>query len=97
MSKERYVAVESKYTGIDAIKILEEPFSGIVFTFGKVSLNEDEENDKLHINFEYEIQDMGNKEITDMSPFETYIGLILQELLIKGVQDNSLVYTGGSD
>ena len=93
----KYVVVENRQSGLDAIKLLEEPFSGIIYSYGKVSFDEDEENFKLTIKFDYEILDNAGKEFSDPKPFENYIGDILQELIHIGIQENSLTYTGGVD
>ena len=92
-----YVTVQSKRDGIDAIKLLDEPFSGIIFVYGKVEFEPDEANDVLRLKFEYDILDKNNKEFTDMKPFEKYIGDLLQELIHIGIEENSLTYTGGVD
>jgi hypothetical protein len=73
--------VQSKTTGLDAIKLLEDPYSGIIFTYGKVSFDVDEENKKVKINFEYEILDRASKE-WNKEIFEEYLGDFLQELII---------------
>ena len=91
-----HVVVESKSSGIDAIKLLEEPYSGIIFTYGKVSFDEDDANMKLKINFEYEILDSASKE-WDKELFEEYLGDFLQELIRDGIEQNNLTYTGGTD
>ena len=41
-----YVVVENKHTGFDAIKLLDEPFSGIIISYGKIEFEEDEENNE---------------------------------------------------
>jgi hypothetical protein len=97
MSNPRYVVVESKQAGLEAIKLTEGAFEGIIYTYGKVSFDEDEANDKVHIHFEYDILDYNNKGLTDKAPFEQYIGDILQELIHEGIERNNLTYTGGVD
>jgi hypothetical protein len=91
----KYVIVENRKNGMDAIKLLEEPFSGIIYSYGRVTF--EEQGDELKLGFEYEIHDKNSKEFSDMKPFETYIGDILQELLHEGIEKNSLTYTGGID
>lgn len=91
-----HAVVESKSSGISAIKLLEEPYSGIIFTYGKVSFDEDDVNVKLKINFEYEILDSASKE-WDKELFEEYLGDFLQELIRDGIEQNNLTYTGGTD
>ena len=44
------VTVKSNSDGLEALKLTEEPFAGIIYTYGKVSF---EEGDALKINFEY--------------------------------------------
>lgn len=89
--------MESKSTGLQAIKLTEGAFEGIIYTYGKVEIKEDEANDKINLAFEYEILDYADKGMTDMKPFELYIGKILEELIHIGVDENSITYTGGVD
>ena len=89
--------LESRKNGLQAIKLLEEPFEGIIYTYGKVSMDADEENNKLKLAFEYEILDYNDKTLVKMEPFETYIGKILEELIHQGIEENSITYTGGVD
>jgi hypothetical protein len=97
MSNPRYVVVESKQDGLQAIKLTEGAFEGIIYTYGKVTFDEDEANDKIHLRFEYDILDQNDKGLTDKAPFEQYIGDILQELIHEGIERNNLTYTGGVD
>lgn len=89
--------LESRSNGLEAIKLLDPPFDGIIYTYGKVSLDADEENDKVKLAFEYQILDYAGKAMSDMKPFETYIGKILEELIHQGIDENSITYTGGVD
>jgi hypothetical protein len=92
-----YSVLENKHNGMHAIKLTAGPFEGIMYTYGKVSFDEDEANDTVRLAFEYEIIDNANKGLTDMKPFETYIGKILEELIHQGIEENNLSYTGGID
>jgi len=92
-----YVVMENRHNGLQAIKLTEEPFSGIMYTYGKVSFDEDAENNTATINFEYEVLDWAHKEMLDLVPFEQMLGDILQELIHEGVRDNNLTYTGGTE
>ena len=47
-----YVVLENKHNDLQAIKLTEEPFSGIMYTYGKVSFEEDNHN--AIIKFDYE-------------------------------------------
>lgn len=96
MKNKPYVVVENK-EGFDAIKLTENPFDGIIYTYGKVSFDEDEVNDVVKLKFEYDIIDYAGKTITNMQPFENYIGKILEELIHEGIENNNLTYVGGID
>jgi hypothetical protein len=89
--------VQSRINGLDAIKLTDGAYEGIIYQYGKVGFEEDEVNDKLRIHFDYEILEYNNKVITDMKPFEKYIGDILQDLIHEGIANNNLTYTGGID
>lgn len=91
-----YVVLESKHDGLQAIKLTKEPYEGIIYSYGKVSFVPDEVNDKLTINFDYEIHDDNNKGF-DKQIFENYIGDLLQGMIMEGILENSLTYTGGVD
>ena len=91
-----FVVLESKYDGLQAIKLTEEPYEGIIYSYGKVDFVPDEQNEKLTIKFDYEIHDRNDKDF-DVQVFEAYIGYILEGLIIEGVDKNTLTYTGGID
>jgi hypothetical protein len=95
-SDPRYVTVESKSKGVEAIKLLETPYSGIIYSYGKVSFDADESNDTLKIKFEYDIHNDAGKKI-DPADFEQYIGDLLQDLIREQIATNSITYTGGVD
>jgi hypothetical protein len=99
MSNLRYTTVESKTTGLEAIKLLEDPYSGIIFTYGKVSFEEDDANDHLKIKFDYDIlyDPLDERKGSDPKQFEQYIGDLLQELLHEELAKNNVTYTGGVD
>lgn len=99
MSNLRYTTVESKTTGHEAIKLLEDPYSGIIFTYGKVSFEEDDPNDHLKIKFDYDIlyDPLDERNGFVKEEFEQYIGDLLQELLHQELAKNNVTYTGGVD
>jgi hypothetical protein len=97
MSNPRYVVLDSKQDGLQAIKLTEGAFEGIIYTYGKVEFDENETTDNIHLRFEYDIIEQNDKSLTDKAPFEQYIGDILQELIYEGIERNNLTYTGGVD
>lgn len=73
------------------IKLIEGPYAGIMYRYGRVNMIE--EGDQLRLKFEYELdtgQRMDEK-------FVQYIGPILVDLIEEGVLLNSITYTGGTD
>jgi hypothetical protein len=92
-----YVILEHKHNGMQAIKLTAEPFEGIIYSYGKISFNADEEERALHLKFEYDVLDWNNKGLTNPKPFEQYIGKLLEEMIHEGIQENNLTYTGGTD
>lgn len=73
------------------IKLIDGPYAGIMYRYGRVELVEEE--DCLRVRFEYEIDDGSRGD----QKFVQYIGPILSELIEQGVMNNSIVYTGGID
>ena len=90
--------VEKEVNGqqVFALELTENPYSGIIVSYNKVSFTEDEKNDKLKIHFDYEVH-RHNDQDYDIFEFEQYLGDFLQELIRHGVTENNLVYTGGTD
>jgi len=82
--------------GVLALKLSEGQFAGIIFSYGRVSFEEDLQNDKLKVHFDYEIHD-DEPEDLDKPAFEKELGDFLMELCMYGVLNNDLVYTGGID
>jgi len=73
------------------VELLEGPYAGVVYKYGKVQLIEDGEH--LRIKFEYNLPDGSKLD----NAFVQYIGPILSEMIEEGVLNNSLVFTGGVD
>lgn len=73
------------------VELLEGPYEGILYKYGRVQLIE--EDDTLRIKFEYETADGQRLD----SKFIQYIGPILSELIEQGVMNNNITYTGGID
>lgn len=73
------------------IELLEGPYEGIIYKYGRVQLVE--EGETLRLKFEYELAD--GTRLDDQ--FVQYIGPILVELIEYGVINNNITYTGGVD
>lgn len=79
-----------------AIRLQEDPFRDIIYSYGRVSFNEDEENDRLSISFEYDLLEDNDQEY-DTKEFQNYIGELLQEMIMFEMGRNNLIFTGGTD
>lgn len=66
------------------IKLLTGIFSGVVYSYGKVSVQEDEENDQAYLNFDFDIQDNSSIEgIEENIDFKNHIGDILTSIVLS--------------
>ena len=92
----KYVFLENKNDGSDAIKLTSDPYSGIIYRYDRVEFKPKENEDRLILNFEYEILDYAEKGF-DAKIFEQYIGDILVDLIFEGIANNSITYKGGID
>jgi len=88
--------LEHKHNGQQAIKLTEEPYSGIIFSYGKVEFDVNDDETECKIKFDYDVHDTAGKDVKTEA-FHQYLGDFLQELIIWGVQNNDLTYTGGVD
>jgi hypothetical protein len=89
-----FVLVENRKTGHDAIKLTSGPFRGIIYSYGKVKF-EPQEDDTCKLNFEYEVHE--NHIEYNKEEFEFYIGELLQFIMMDELQRNNITYTGGID
>lgn len=89
-----YELLDEDYNGNQLIKLTCNPYSGIIYTYGRVRLVEEDE--LLRVQFEYDIQE-NPVGILEREKFRDYIGDILVELLEENLLKNNVVYTGGTD
>ena len=89
-----YELLDKDWGGNQLIKLTQSPYSGIIYSYGRVRLIE--EDSLLRIQFEFNIHE-NPVGFTDRNKFRDYIGDILVELIDKNLISNSLVYTGGID
>ncbi len=89
-----YELLDEDYTGNQLIKLTSNEYSGIIYTYGRVRLLE--EDDLLRVQFEYDIHE-NPVGFVDRDKFKNYIGDILIDLLEENLLKNNIVYTGGTD
>lgn len=80
--------------GMLAVKLLDNQFEGILVSLGKVAFHE--EGDQCRMSFDYDILD-DNEQFYTQEELTQYLGDLLIEMIIKGIEKNDLVYTGGVD
>jgi hypothetical protein len=93
IAKPPFIAVESRKTGVVALKLTEGPFEGIIFSYGKVDFQEQGDTCKLH--FEYEVHQSPID--YDKEELEPYLGDLLQFIIMDQLSKNEIIYTGGID
>lgn len=89
-----FVVVESRKTGVDALKLTSGPYRGIIFSYGKVNFDEQDDGTcKLH--FDYEVHENHMEYVKE--EFEQYIGDLLVFIIADQLAKNEIIYTGGID
>lgn len=83
----RYATIQHKESGLEAIKLLDEPFAGMIVAYGKISADTSDE-DNITLSFEYELIEAASKQFADMGPFEQYLGDLLQQIIFEGLQQH---------
>lgn len=77
--------VERSSSEVYSIKIKEGRFKGVIYSYGKVDLNEDKENDQLALNFKFVVHTDNNRyktdELNESRKFKDYIADILKYIL----------------
>jgi len=83
--------VERSSSELYSLKVVQGPYLGVIYTYGKVTLHEDEANCELKIQFKFkleEVPDNLNEEELEKSPdFKNFMGDILSQLL----EDNDTI------
>ena len=85
MTIPKYIMVEKEDMDYYGFKFQEGKFTDVVYYYGEVKIEEDEENDQAHLNFKFQI-DKGNEqytinELNESAEFKTLIGDILADIL----------------
>jgi len=89
-----FIVLENTKPGEERIKLTEGSYSGIIFSYGKVTFDEQGDTCKMH--FEYDVHDAAGVPYVQ-SEFEQAIGQLLQLIIVEQLSKNEVVYTGGVD
>lgn len=90
----QYELLDEDHNGNQLIKLTSREYSGIIYTYGRVRLLEEE--DQLRVQFEFDIHE-NPVGFVDRDKFRNHIGDILIDLLEENLLKNNIVYTGGTD
>ena len=85
ITSETFTYCESEKSDLYAIRLNKGRYKGVIFTFGKVHLNEDKKNDQLGVNFQFKIEESGKRytedELVASAKFKEYLSYILRFIL----------------
>lgn len=76
------IAAPSDENSLANIEILQGPFANVIFRYGKISVNENKEDDSATLSFEYDVIDNnGILDIEDNEHFKNYMGDLITQFL----------------
>jgi hypothetical protein len=77
--------VEKPSSELYSLKVVQGPYLGVIYTYGKVSLHEDEANIQLNVKFDFKIdevpENLNKEELENSEDFKNFMGDILTQLL----------------
>lgn len=88
-----YELLDEDYNGSQLIKLTSNEYQGIIYSYGKVNLIE--EDGLLRVQFSYDLHECDQE--LDREKFKNHIGDILIDILDSQLIKNEVVYTGGID
>ena len=90
----KYAFVQKEGDDFTCIKLLQPPYKGIIYKYGKVGFaKEEDDKGNLPMKFDYDIIFNPFDETSiDKQEFIDYIGDILVELLDKQIQGGQVIY-----
>ena len=90
----KYAFVQKEGDDFTCIKLLQAPYKGIIYKYGKVGFaKEEDDKGNLPMKFDYDIIFNPFDETSiDKQEFIDYIGDILVELLDKQIQGGQVIY-----
>ncbi len=88
----KYAFVQREGDDFTCIKLLQPPYKGVIFKYGKVGFGKDENPDgTLPMTFDYDIIFNPHETDIDKKEFIDYIGDILLELLEEKLKDGTAI------
>jgi len=84
----KFVYVEKEDADFTSIKVLQKPYNGIIYTYGKIKVSEPEnENGNATLTFDWKVEELppifgkSKEEVENDEDFANFIGDILVEIL----------------
>lgn len=92
VTSKSFAYVERASSEVYSIRIKEGRFKGVIYSYGKVDLQEDKEKDQLALNFKFVVHTDNNRynteELNESRKFKDYISDILKYILEEEFADN---------
>lgn len=77
--------VEKPSSELYSLKVVQGPYLGVIYTYGKVTLHEDETNVQLNVKFDFKLdevpENLNKEELENSEDFKNFMGDILTQLL----------------
>ena len=93
--------VEKPSSDFFALKVLQSPQTGVIYTYGRVKLQEDEANDTLKLKYDFKIDEVPDglkkTDLEESNDFKNFIGDILVELLEEKIYNDKLTNADTQD
>lgn len=68
------------------VKLISGEYDGIIYSYGKVSIEEDEENDRAYLSFAFNVVDSnGFDNLEENLEFKNYIGEVLTTIMTTNI------------
>ena len=75
-----------------SLKVVQGPYLGVIYTYGKVTLHEDEANCELKIEFKFKLEEvpdnLNEEKLKESLDFKNFMGDVLSQLLEEDNLDN---------
>ena len=86
--------VERSSSELYSLKVVQGPYLGVIYTYGKVTLHEDEANCELKIQFKFKLEEvpdnLNEEELEKSADFKNFMGDILSQLLEDKLDNDKL-------
>tara|TARA_R110002050_G_scaffold32017_2_gene82436 strand:+ start:1872 stop:2189 length:318 start_codon:yes stop_codon:yes gene_type:complete len=93
--------VEKPSSDFYSLKVLQGAYSGVIYTYGKVQLYEDEANCELKIKFTFKLEEvpdnLNEEKLKESKDFKNFMGDVLSQLLDEKLYNDKLTNANTQD